>query len=326
MSEADPSEGSVFPWTRPAYWPPCSSDRFAAAIERESPDGCRIALLGVPDDTGVVLNHGRAGANLGPGALRAALARGGSAYDGFAQAPILTRVYDAGDLEVAGGHDAHALRETHRRLRETTRALHERGLTPVVVGGGHDLSYPAIMGLFAADGERRRCSGLSLDAHLDVRETEGSGMPFRRLIEEGALDPRRFAVVGTGPFANSEAHVEWAAGLGATLVACEAAVDQLELLDHAFASAFQGTRDIGFVTICLDALDRAHAPGVSAPNPLGLSARHAARLARLAGRDPRVRHFDLMELSPPNDIQDATARLAALLFLCFVSEYDRRQS
>ena len=47
--------------------------RFAGTIRHDSPDGCAIALLGLPDDTGVGLNNGRPGAKDGPAAFRAAL-------------------------------------------------------------------------------------------------------------------------------------------------------------------------------------------------------------------------------------------------------------
>ena len=68
----------------------------------------------------------------------------------------------------------------------------------------------------------------------------------------------------------------------------------------------------------LDLHDAAHAPGVSAPNPCGCSPHDLARWARWAGREPRVRCIDLMELCPPMDVDGRTARLAAHLFLCFL--------
>jgi formiminoglutamase len=80
----------------------------------------------------------------------------------------------------------------------------------------------------------------------------------------------------------------------------------------------------GFVSVDLDGLDAAFAPGVSAPNPLGLRVGDAMELAEAAGRDSRVRHFDLMELCPPHDLGARTARTAAYLFLAFVSGYQQR--
>ena len=74
----------------------------------------------------------------------------------------------------------------------------------------------------------------------------------------------------------------------------------------------------------LDALDQSVAPGVSAPNPLGLSLREAARLAEAAGARPAVQHFDLMELNPSADVGGRTARVAAALFLHFIAGFCQR--
>ena len=59
--------------TRKMEWPKVSKNRFGSLIRTDSPDGCQIALLGVPDDTGVLMNHGIPGAAQGPDALRVAL-------------------------------------------------------------------------------------------------------------------------------------------------------------------------------------------------------------------------------------------------------------
>ena len=71
------------PHTTVAAWPAWRDHGFASTIRRDEPGDAIIALLGLPDDTGVLLNGGRVGAAEGPEAFRAALARFGSAYDGL---------------------------------------------------------------------------------------------------------------------------------------------------------------------------------------------------------------------------------------------------
>ena len=66
--------------TVPASWPQPRPGRFAANL-RESPEGCGVALLGLPDDGGIKLNFGRPGAAGGPAAFRAALAGFGTSFD-----------------------------------------------------------------------------------------------------------------------------------------------------------------------------------------------------------------------------------------------------
>ncbi len=306
--------------THPGSWPELRPGRFAETIRSESPEGCALALLGLPDDTGVRLNHGRAGAAQGPGAFRAALAALGASYDGGRQAALDVAVFDAGDVLPALGDDAAALFETHARVAAAAQQLHELGLVVIGIGGGHDLSLPAISALSMH--VATALGGVNLDAHLDVRERVGSGMPFRRLIEGGWLDPKRFVELGLGRFANERGDFEWARRHGVRLVMAEEVlrrgVRAPELLTYALSGG------PGFLSIDLDGLDAAFAPGVSAQNPLGLSLSAAAELAEAAGRDRRIRHFDLMELCPPHDSGARTARAAAYLFLCFVAGFQQR--
>jgi formiminoglutamase len=66
------------------------------------------------------------------------------------------------------------------------------------------------------------------------------------------------------------------------------------------------------VTFDLDALDQTHAPGVSAPAAAGLSQDLWLHAAYRAGRSPKVTSVDLVEFNPNVDVDDRTARLAAL--------------
>lgn len=311
---------TVMPHTRPGVWPAIREGRFANCVQVLRPSEARLALLGLPDDTGVLLNRGRPGAKQGPTAFRQALASFGTSWDGRLDERLALPIYDAGDIEPAAGEDEGALFETHARVEAAVRELRRLGLMVVGIGGGHDLSLPSVAA--AHDGRGAQLGGINLDAHLDVRTRVGSGMPFRRLIERGVLDPRRFVEWGLGRFANDQADLAWLRELGARLVfANEIQRAGLEL-EREFELAFAG--GAGFVSIDLDGLDQSAAPGVSAPNPLGLGVWHAAELAERAGQDSRVIHFDLMELNPVYDRDQHTARAAALLFLHFVAGFRRR--
>jgi arginase family enzyme len=199
-------------------------------------------------------------------------------------------------------------------------ALADAGCVTVAVGGGHDLALPCIAARAARRGHA--LGGINLDAHLDVRERVGSGMPFRRLIAGGHVDPRAFIELGLGRFANDRADVEWARAQGATLISADdvlaSGFSPADLLARATAPG------AGFVSIDLDGIDGAAAPGVSALNPMGLGVFHAARLAEAAGRDPRVLHLDIMELCPAHDHEGRTARVAAYLFLAFLAGWRAR--
>ena len=150
----------------------------------------------------------------------------------------------------------------------------------------------------------------------------GSGMAFRRLIEGGYLDPQRFSEVGLGRFSNDANDSSWIGGQGATLIYAERMLEQG--LDVPRLLALVCSRGPAFLSIDLDGLDQSVAPGVSAPNPLGVRLSDAARLAEAAGAHPLVQHFDLMEFCPRFDLDDRTARSAVLLLLHFMAGLSER--
>ncbi len=287
-----------FPHITAPRWPAIAPGRFAATIHRDSPDGCAVALLGLPDDTGVRLNHGRPGAAGGPAAFRAALARCGAADSAAGDLP---RVFDAGDVR-----PGRPLDETHARVTAATAALLDAGLFPIAVGGGHDLTFPFVR---AVAKKFPRPTGIYFDAHLDVRETVGSGMAFRRLVEDCGV--RALHLHGFRPLVNSRAHLAWFRAHGGKIHADGARV------------VLPRSRQL-FASFDLDVLDAAHAPGVSATNPVGWTVREAAAWVHACGADARVRCFDLMELNPRFDPDGRTARVAAHLFLTFLSGFAQR--
>ena len=290
---------SQLPNTSAPPWPgDTPAGRFASTMRTDSSDGCTIALLGLPDDTGVRLNNGRTGAAGGPKAFRAALSRYGVADSAAGYLPL---VFDAGDVMPTG-----SLEKTHQRVTEVTTALLDRGLFPIAIGGGHDLTYPFVRAVAA---KFPKLAGIYFDAHLDVRETAGSGMPFRRLVEDCGVSALHLH--GFRPLVNSLEHLDWFRAHGGRTHPENAKV------------ALPKAKNL-FVSFDLDVLDAAHAPGVSALNPAGWNVREAEAWVRACGADPRVRCFDLMELNPAHDPDGRTARVAAHLFLTVLQGFASR--
>ncbi len=286
----------TIPHTRKGLWPSgISAGRLAAMIQRGNHVGCQIALLGLPDDTGVKLNHGRSGAAAGPTAFRAALTGYGN------EQPNWPRVYDAGDVEPADSMDV-----THDRVTAATKALLDAGLFPIAIGGGHDLTYPFVRAVAA---KYSHLAGIYFDAHLDVRETSGSGMPFRRLIENCGVSALHLH--GYRPMVNSPEHFAWFSQHGGKTYPDGSPIS-LPSEENIFAS------------FDLDVLDASHAPGVSALNPAGWTVQESEQWVRACGEAPSVRCFDVMELNPRFDVDGRTARIAAHLFLTFIEGFSRR--
>jgi formimidoylglutamase len=252
------------------------------------------------DDEGVRLNNGRVGAMEGPKAFRDAMTKYGVAHVESAELPLL---WDVGD--VASGMN---LLDTHKRVGEVVAAVLDEGIFPIGVGGGHDLSLPLIRASAAAHGP---LTVIYFDAHLDVRETMGSGMAFRKLIEDAAAS--ELHLFGFNPLSNSREHLRFFREHGGLI--------------HDIADFDPGLwRDATnlAVSVDLDVLDAAFAPGVSAMNPCGLAPAQLAGPLRRLGRDPRVRCFDIMELNPLHDQEGRTAKVAVHLFLCFLCGFAER--
>ncbi len=290
------------PFTKPGTWPgEIDPSRMAAHIHQALPVACRVAILGLADDLGVKLNHGRPGAVDGPTAFRAALARYGVAHPQGWSWPV---ILDAGDITPAHGHHEAALHETHDRITAATTALLDAGLFPVAIGGGHDLTFPFVR---AVADKHPGLSGIYFDAHLDVRESPGSGMAFRRLIESCGV--RELHLHGFRPLVNTREHVEWFASHGGRVE---------PLRNHQIPAG-----DC-FASFDLDVLDAAFAPGVSALNPCGWLPPQAEQWMHVLGRRKEVRCLDIMELNPSFDPDGRTARLAAHLFLSFLRGFSER--
>lgn len=299
----------MIPHTSAPVWPEdVAKNRFASRIRLRLRHDCRVAILGLPDDLGVKMNFGRPGAAQGPTAFRAALASYGVAEPRGFDWPM---VYDAGDVLPAEGETSEALFETHRRVTLATRAILDAGLFPIAIGGGHDLTLPFVR----AVAERfSPLAGVYFDAHLDVRPADGSGMAFRRLIEDHGVGP--IAVAGLNPLVNSREHVAWFLDHHGSIVAenwsDEFGHDDVER--PGFLAPLQDASHL-FCSFDLDVLDGASAPGVSAINPCGLGVREVARSLYSVASDRRLRCLDFMEFCPPHDVGGRTGRVAAHLFL-----------
>jgi formiminoglutamase len=258
----------------------------------------KIVLLGCPQDEGVRRNGGRVGASAAPAAIRACFYRLVAAGSGL---------FDLGDTIVQT-----SLEETHRIHWEVVQQILADGKRLIVLGGGNDISYPDC-GAVSTFAGAARLLALNIDAHLDVREhpVRHSGTPYRMLLEEGLLKPANFYEIAYQPFAVAESHLDYLRGKGAHAISMrqlrqEGVVASLEKILHASnaGNIFWG--------IDMDSVCAADAPGVSAPNALGLSAEELCDIATIAGADARTSLFEITEVNPAYDIDHRTARLAAV--------------
>lgn len=264
-------------------------------------------LLGFASDLGVRRNQGRPGAAEGPDALRRALA---------ALPATEHPVYDAGNVTViddlAAGQDAYA---------ERAAALLADGHTVLGLGGGHEIgwaSYQALARQLDRESGASSIGILNFDAHFDLRDPAGggtSGTPFRQIAEDCGRRGIGFhyLCLGVSEASNTRELFDYA---DAARVRYLTDLDCREEYAVPLLEALVAATDALYVTICLDALPAAAAPGVSAPAALGIAPEFVIRcLRRLGAMSPERawRVADIAELNPRYDIDGRTARMAARL-------------
>ncbi|EGQ4297513.1 formimidoylglutamase [Staphylococcus pseudintermedius] len=267
-------------------------------LEHEAPQDGDIALLGYAIDEGVRLNKGRVGASEGPDAIK-------SAFAGLPASTDLNIIeygnwtHSAEDLitsqQAYGHYVAQLLRHHHRTF---------------LLGGGHDIAYAQYLGVREAYPEQS-IGVINIDAHFDNRQ-EGystSGTSFHQMLtEDEHLD---YFVLGIQRTSNTQALFDYADKTNTQYVLAEELMGQIcppvkDKLDH-----FINQHDVILFTICMDVIDSAYAPGVSANTVLGLTPFTVLELGRRILQSDKVTSISIAETNPKYDIDQRTAKLAA---------------
>ncbi len=279
-----------------------------------------VVIFGIPTNEGIRRNGGRLGASEAPNAIREWLGKL-TPYAGphFNRHLNDLRIVDLGDVNQG------YLEAMHVTAAQVTLEMIAAGKIVIALGGGHDVTYPLARGF--RDGSNSEAMGLiNIDAHLDVREKKDgkhhSGSSFRLLLEEGIIKGQHFAEIGIQSFAASENHFNWVIQQGARILTFEDATTTH--LPNAFEECefaiTHGDPDFPtYLSFDMDCVRASDAPGVSAPAPIGFLAEEAYELSVAAGLSKNVRMFDIVEVSPPHDVDGRTARLAARMIAGFLA-------
>ena len=259
-------------------------------------------LLGCPQDEGVRRNGGRVGAAAAPDAIRNFLYR--------LVAPKGVKLFDLGNTKIQS-----TLEETHALQQDIIHQL--SGLTVISLGGGNDISYPDCAGLAR---EWPNLLAFNVDAHLDVRESSvrHSGTPYRMLLETGSLKAENFYEMGYQPFAVAESHLKYLRDKGAHAHSLNS-LRQVGLMNAFQEIVARSESEVIFWGIDLDSVHLADAPGVSAPNVLGLTADELCQITEFAGRESRTQLIEFTEVNPTYDIDGRTCRLTAVAIWHFLN-------
>jgi formiminoglutamase len=145
------------------------------------------------------------------------------------------------------------------------------------------------------------------------------------LIEEGFLKPARFYEMGYQPFAVAESHLSYLRDKGATTHSLRS-LHERGILTIFQKILYENPASAIFWGIDMDSVRSSEAPGVSAPNVLGMSGDDVCDITRLAGSDPRTGLIEFTEVNPTYDIDGRTCRLTAVAIWHFLNARAREKS
>ncbi|MFN2446567.1 MAG: agmatinase [Vicinamibacterales bacterium] len=253
----------------------------------------RVTLVGLPWDASSSFQTGAAGA---PARIRQALhSPSSNSWNERGQNALAPEVFDdAGDVSL--GEEATVARSA---IESAISTLIADQRVPIALGGDHSITYPIVRGFRV---HHDRLTIVHIDAHGDLYdEFDGDrfshACPFARVMEEGLA--ARLIQIGVRTLTS---HLrDQIARFGVETFG----------MDRWWQAPLESIHGPLYVSIDLDALDPAFAPGVSHPEPGGLSVRDVvAIIARLPVAPVGA---DVVEYNPENDLRDLTARVAAKL-------------
>lgn len=251
-----------------------------------------ISLLGIPYDASSSFQRGTA---LGPEAIRAALRS--DSTNGWNEELMDVRAIlaDAGDLVLPDSHEALAL------IEEGADRLLATGATPIFLGGDHAITWPLVR---AVARRHPKLTILHLDAHPDLYDAlDGDRLshacPMARILEEQlARHLVQCGIRTLNPHQREQAH-----RFGVEMIPMRAGIE-------AMITAARRLEGAVYLSVDLDALDPAFIPGISHPEPGGLTTRELLRIIQAIPKG-RLVGADVVELNPVNDLRDLSARVAA---------------
>ena len=273
-----------------------------------------IALIGVPFDLGV---YNRAGARLGPKAIRSVAMFGSFNHHNKISPSALCRIADIGDVPIQHRYN---LDEGLRDIEKYYHKVMDAGITPLTAGGDHSISHP----ILKAVGRDAPVGLIHVDAHCDTDGWMGNskfyhGAPFRNAVLDGVLDPERTIQIGIrGP---AEPAWEFSYESGMTVIHIE------DFVEMGVKAVIRKTREVvgdgpTYISFDVDGLDPTYAPGTGTPEVGGLTTREAQALIR-GLRDLNLVGGDVVEVAPQYDPTTNTARAGAQMMfeiLCLLAE------
>ncbi len=262
------------------------------AQDAEQLAGVHVAIVGAPTDD---LVSDRPGTRFAPRAIRAASCPPGAHLEARIDAFAELSIVDYGDAAVVPADPA----RTHAAIASLVGEVVDAGALPITLGGDHSITEPCVAAIAARGGP---VGLIHFDTHTDTgREVFGvarsHGTPMYRLVEAGHVEPARYAQIGLRGYWPTEREFAWQAERGISSFFMHDVRDRgiRAVLEDALAVVGGGPV---FVTVDIDVLDPAFAPGTGTPEPGGMTTADLLWAVREAAFRLDVVGADLVEVIP----------------------------
>ena len=260
-----------------------------------------VAIVGASLD----FSTGMRGAAYGPRALRSHDVYLPTVETGLPHTHVM--VDPTSELVIADYGDAPVDPESAYRsiepIRAMVREVAETGTIPFIIGGDHSLMYPDVAGVADVYG-KGKVGVIHFDAHYDagsmgLGHNLTHGTPVRRLIEQGHVNGSNFIQVGLRGYAPGHDDLGWMReqGFRYHFMSEVEKYGWDRVMERAITEAAEGT-DYLYISLDIDVLDPAYAPGTGTPEPNGLTPRELFPLLRRLGAEANVIGVEMVELNP----------------------------
>ncbi len=328
-SEEDYDSFRWHQWVRPL-------DLNADPEPYEGPQG--FAFIGFCSEQGVQRNKGRVGAALAPDLIRQQMANLPCTFKQSVE------IWDAGDIIC---QDI-SMENGQAQLAEAVHRILELNLFPIVLGGGHETTFGHYCGqlsyaeqrLAGGNTEQRLAGGnteqrldgeekpdiavVNFDAHFDLRPYDrgsSSGSMFRQIADICRDRGMKYGYLPLGiqKHSNTVSLFREAERMGVSYVLARDLQYGSMASVYEKVDTFMYEHESAYITICTDVFSSAFAPGVSAPQALGLDPERVLPVIKHILRTRKIRGFDICEISPRFDQDNTTASLGAVLIFTVVN-------
>lgn len=261
-----------------------------------------LAIIGVPEERGAINNKGCSGA---PAAVRKHLYHLDKNY-------FPLRLVDLGNIKSGA-----SLSDTYAALGQTVSELLQKKITPIIIGGSHDLSYGQYLGYAKNDQViNMTVVDQSIDIYKQKEEIDAHSFLYR-IFTETPNYLFNFSQLGYQSYFVSPEDI-------ATLEKLYFEFYRLGVVRKDLEEVEAIIRDADMMSFDISALKQADAPGIQQPSPHGFFGEEGCQIARYAGITDKLSSIGFYELNPEYDDRGQSAQLVAHMIWYFLEGYYSR--